>query len=93
MTEVPEADAITYIMQLAALEKEGARTAFMIGPFTTFTLIGALQLATRHPEMSQSQRDVIDQVKEKLMVPFLGTLAEQIIKLGDDPANDVDRRL
>jgi hypothetical protein len=93
MGEVTEAEAVEYIAKLARLEREpGSDRAYIrLGPFTAFTLIGALQLATRHPEMSQSQRDLIGAVIDQLRPLFAGTPGEALLELGDNPAFDIER--
>jgi hypothetical protein len=93
MSGITEAEAVEYITKLARLEREpGCDRAYIrLGPFTAFTLIGALQLATRHPEMSQSQRDLIGAVIDQLRPLFAGTPGEALLELGDHPEFDVER--
>jgi hypothetical protein len=93
MTGITEAEAIEYVASIARLEREPGRDrAFIrVGPFTAFTIIGALQLATRHPEMSQSQRDLIGAVIDQLRPLFAGAPGEHLLRLGDEPAYDVER--
>ena len=84
-----EADAVAYVRQLAELEQEGARSELSLGPFTAFTLVGALQLATRHPEMSDTQRQLIGNIIDGMRPWFDGTPGEELLRAGDDPARDV----
>lgn len=88
-----EAEAIAYLTRLVEIEQgaDCAPAVISCGPFTAFTLIGALQLATRHPAMSDEQRELIGQVIDQLRPLFAGSLGEQLLRLGDDPAMDVPR--
>ena len=89
-----EAQAAAYIRSLYQLEQEpdGARAIISLGPFTTFVLIGALQLAMRHPEFSPSQSDLLAQVIDQIKPLFAGTLAEKLLELGDHPEFDIPRK-
>lgn len=93
MTELTEAGAIEYIKNLALLEQEPdhQKAVIHLGPWSAFILVGALQLATRHPEMSPGQRELIGQIIDQLRPLFAGTSGEQLLRLGDDPAKDIDR--
>jgi hypothetical protein len=88
-----EREAIEYIKSLALLEQEPdhRKAVIRLGPWTAFVLVGALQLATRHPEMSLGHRELIGQVIGQLRPVFTGTPAEQLLQLGDDPAKDIYR--
>jgi hypothetical protein len=63
----------------------------MLGPFTAFTLIGALQLILRHPDLSEDNKHLLSQVIDQLKPLFADTLAGQIIELGDNPEFDIPR--
>jgi hypothetical protein len=93
MAEISEADALAYLMRLADLEEQqpDERATITVGPFTAFTLIGALQLAMRHPGFSPVQTDLVGQVIDQLRPLFAGTPGEQLLRLGDDPAFDIPR--
>jgi hypothetical protein len=88
-----EAEGVEYVMNLALLEREPghAKATLTIGPFTAFTLIGALQLATRHPEFSPDQARLVRKVIDQMRPLFAGTPGEMLLKLGDEPAFDVPR--
>lgn len=70
------------------LEAAGERTTLTIGPFSAITMIGALQLAMRHPEMSTFQRGILAEFIDQMRPMFAGTSGEEIIRRGDDPAFD-----
>jgi hypothetical protein len=80
-------DTITYLATLAALENAGERTTLAIGPYSAFTIIGALQLALRHPQLGDVVRGIVG---GDLRTLFDGTPGEALIRLGDDPANDIE---
>ena len=81
---------ILYMARLGDLERAGSRTVLHIGPFTAMTLIGALQLVLRHPNISNTSADVIHGLIEQLQLRlvFLEPIGQHIIDLGDDPKND-----
>jgi len=81
---------VEYMRKLIEMEQEGERTTIQLGPYTAMTMIGALQLATRHPSMAglpvKVLRDLVDQFK-----PFFeGTPGEELIKRGEHPEWDVN---
>ena len=86
-------EAVAYLVEMGTAEREGRARMMMleIGPYTAFVLIGALQLATRHPAMKDDQRGQIQAIIDQLKIPFQGTPAMTILNLGDDPANDIPR--
>jgi hypothetical protein len=86
-----EAEAIAYVARLAVIERTPGhdKATIMVGPFTAFTLIGALQLATRHPDFSAVQADLVGSVIDQLKPLFAGTPGEMLLGLGDEPAFDV----
>lgn len=90
---VTEEEAARYIGMLYQLEQgPEAQTAIIhLGPFTAFVMIGALQLAMRHPDFSEMHADLITQVINQMKPLFKGTLAETILELGDHPELDVPR--
>lgn len=90
---IDDAEAIRYIAHLAQLEQQpGHKEATItMGPFTAFVMIGALQLATRHPNFSPGHHQLVGQIIDQCKPMFRGTPAEQLLDLGDDPANDVPR--
>lgn len=83
-----EAELLEYMRVLRQAEADGAREAVVFGPYTALTVIGALQLATRHPAMFADQRAEILAVIELFRPWFAGTPGEQIIDMGNDPEFD-----
>lgn len=86
-----ETEAVAYVARLMAIERTpGHDKAYIgVGPFTAFTIIGALQLATRQPGFSAAQADLINDVIGQLKPLFAGTPGELLLRLGDEPAFDV----
>lgn len=83
---------VAYLNGIARDEQqypENCRIPFTAGPFTTFVMIGALQLAMRHPNMNEWQREMLRQVTDQLKEPFRDTPVWDLLNRGDDPANDV----
>lgn len=91
MTEISEREAVAYIAGLAEAERDGTaeKTDIRIGPYAAFVLIAGLQLAMRHPDMSEAQLDVLRQIIDQMASLFAGTPGEQLLALGNDPASDV----
>lgn len=83
-----EADHLAYMAEVHALEASGVRHSIEVGPFTALITIGALQLATRHPQLDPDQRRLVLGVIEQFRPRFAGTLGEHIIDLGNDPSFD-----
>lgn len=83
-----EAEMGAYITNLHELEVAGERAPISMGPFTAIIVIGALQLATRHPTMPDHQKAAIASVIDQFRPWFAGTMGEQIIDMGNDPALD-----
>lgn len=90
--QITEAEAAAYVAELYLMEqaKEGEPATLLLRPFTAFTMVGALQLATRHPEMSPVQRQLIGSVIDQMRPLFAGTPGEQLLHLGDDPDFDIE---
>lgn len=90
-TGIDELEAMNYVRSLAEAERDGTdgNATISIGPFSAFTLIGALQLAMRHPLMSDTQRFLLEEIVDQMMPLFAGTPGEQLIALGADPDSDV----
>lgn len=87
-----EAAALGYLGQLVDLEQRGARNDVKVGPYSLFTMIGALQMVLRHPDLGTTTRRVITDLVEQWRVPFNGTPGEPLINMGYDPAFDGDGR-
>lgn len=79
--EIPPA-YIEYMHQLAEIEQTGGRVSVDVGPFTAMTLIGALQLAVRHPWMGDQAKAAVRALVDGFGPMFAGTLGEQIIAAG-----------
>lgn len=86
--DADEAAQVAYMHQLIDAERRGERTTLVVGPFTAMTMIGLLQLATRHPGMLAGQlkvaRDIIDQFHPL----FAGTPGAELIRRGGHPDFD-----
>lgn len=93
MPQLTEQQVAEYIESLYRLEQEpdAQRAIIHLGPFTAFVLIDALQLAMRHPEFSESQAELFTQIIDQMKPLFAGTLAEQILEIGDHPEFDIPR--
>ena len=83
-----EADLLEYMLVLREHEVGGARQEVVIGPYTAMLLIGALQLATRHPSMPDQTRAQLGAVIDQFRPWFAGTPGETIIDMGNDPELD-----
>lgn len=83
-----EGEMVAYMRTLMELEEAGERAPVVVGPFTAILMIGALQLATRHPDVPDNHREAIASVIEQFRPWFAGTMGEQIIDMGNDPALD-----
>lgn len=70
-----EAAFVEYMKTLVELENDptAAKATLVCGPYTAMMLIGALQLTTRHPEMSPSMRSIIRSAVDQLKPLFIGT--------------------
>jgi hypothetical protein len=90
----PDPATIAYLAALYELERdpEHDQAALFVGPYSAFVMIGALQLATRHPEMSPTHRRFLAEIIDQLRPLFAGTPGEALIRLGDDPAHDAKAR-
>lgn len=84
-----EQQTADWVRSLIELEKSGERTTITLGPFSAFTLIGLLQLATRHPEMSPSIRKTAQDIYRQLYPLFKGTRGEEVLYKGEHPEWDV----
>lgn len=85
--DIPE-DQWEAIKSLAIDENRGARIPVEIGPYSAFTMIGALQLAWRHPDMEGRTRDLIRGFGEQLQAAFTGGVLEPLLETGWDLRQD-----
>jgi hypothetical protein len=91
---VSETEGVAYIARLYEMEATRDYEPFplVIGPYSLFILISAVQMALRHPDFGAS--DVGAQVRDligQLRAPFTGTPGEALLAAGDDPGQDVPR--
>ena len=85
-----EAEDLEHVKRLAVAEQAGERHTVPIGPFTAFSLIGMLQLVTRHPDLGAGQLTIARSVIDDLARGFEHDPAiMELIKKGNDPAHDV----
>jgi hypothetical protein len=94
--KVPELDEpedderfLEFTAQVLEAERNGERATFTIGPFSLLTMIGAIQLATRHPHVVGENRKILLGLVQDFGVYFDGTAGEEIIKRGSHPEWDV----
>lgn len=88
MSEPTEADLLAYMLDLRATEAAGARQEIAIGPYTAMVLIGAVQMATRHPAMPDNLRAELLTLIDQFRPWFAGTPGQHIIDRGNDPEED-----
>lgn len=80
-----EVELVDYMIRLHQAEADGQRQEVVFGPFTAILVIGAIQLATRHPGMPEHQRVQLRAVVDQFRPWFAGTPGEHIIYRGDNP--------
>jgi hypothetical protein len=85
----PDPADVAYIRSLLDLERGGARTTLVIGPYTGFIMIASLQLASRHPSMAGTRKATLDSFIAQAMTMFAGTPGEALLARGNDPSQDV----
>jgi hypothetical protein len=87
-----EDEDLAAIRQLAEAEQAGERHKIPIGPFSAFSLIGMLQLVTRHPDLGEGQLAIAESMIRDLAKGFEHNPAiMDLIRRGNDPAHDVPR--
>ena len=86
-----EAAGVAYLAELYEIEQAPGYNPVVLclGPYSAFLMISALQLVTRHPQISDAQRLFLGEIIDQLRPIFAGTPGAAIIRLGDDPAFDV----
>lgn len=80
------------LVELGKAERDGTADNALIscGPFTAFSIVAALQLALRHPQLSSNMREIISNFANQLAMLFPeGSAVRELIKEGSDPHNDV----
>jgi len=85
----PSKEEIDWIENLIRLDAAGERTTIAIGPYSAFSLICLLQLATRHPQVSPMIKRAALSVARQLYPLFEGTAGEEMIKKGEHPEWDI----
>jgi hypothetical protein len=92
MENEPPQEYMDYVKMIAVEERENRaiNATISVGPFTAFCMISALQLATRHPNLTGSIKTQIRSVVHQLKPLFAGSPVEEIIDRGDHPEWDVD---
>lgn len=85
----PDRAIIEALAELARIEKSGdyEPAPVLLGPFTAYTLIGVLQLAWRHPDLSPRHKQMIEDIARPLSKLFGPPLSESI-ELGWNPDYD-----
>jgi len=75
---------------MAKSERDGtAQNALIsLGPWTAWTVLGAIDLALRHPHVPVVIKEQLGEIREQLSVLFDGTPGEEALRQGADPAND-----
>lgn len=83
-------DIAPLLAELARAELDGTAdpSQVMIGPYSAFVMISALQLAWRHPDLPDHMRDTIEATARQFQVLFGEPLAGYI-ELGWDISQDV----
>jgi hypothetical protein len=86
-----ERETIRALTELVRDEQAGRAKpgTVSIGPFSAFIVIGALQLAWRHPGMPPAHKEIIEGMARQMQGWFGGHLAAQLER-GWDPSQDVD---
>lgn len=77
---------VEYFRELQRLEEEGERAPMFVGPYTAMITIGALQLAARHPSMTEGQRETLRALVDQFRPWFQGTPGETVIDQGWMPS-------
>lgn len=85
------AGSVEALTALAQAEKDGTaeKLPVHLGPFTAFVLIGALQLAWRHPDMNDLHKEMIEAVARPLQDRFGPPLWAELER-GWDVTQDYD---
>lgn len=88
-----EAEAVAYVRELYRLEGEPdtVKAVVAFGPATAFVTISALQLATRHPDMSPAMRNTLGHVIDQLARLFADTPGAALLGLGNHASLDVPK--
>ena len=84
------ADIAPLLADLARAELDGTAESapVMIGPYSAFVMVAALQLAWRHPDLLGQMKDTIEQTGRQFQALFGEPLAGYL-ELGWDISQDV----
>lgn len=90
MAAITESDFIERIGRLILLEQsgEGGKVTIHLGPYSAFVLVGALQLAWRHPQHSPKMKQVIEDIARQVQAGFAPEYQE-LLDAGWDTSRDV----
>lgn len=93
MQQLTEQQAADYVALLYRLEQnpECPRAIIHLRPFSAYLLISSLQLAMRHPGLSETQADILNSIISQIMPLFAGTPGEQLLETGNHPEFDIPR--
>lgn len=80
----PDVDPVVWeaIKQLVTDERDGGRIPLSVGPYTAFTMLGALQLAFRHPAMEPKMKQLIRDFGHQLEGAFAGGPLQEVLDKG-----------
>lgn len=79
---------LNYMSMLMEAERSGESAPVKVGPYTAMIMIGAFQLAARHPSMSGIPVQVLRSMVNLFKPWFEGTPGERIILRGEHPEWD-----
>jgi hypothetical protein len=80
------------LAEFAQAEQDGTaeKAIIVLGPFTLYTLISAVQLACRNPGMGDQLRERLTAVTGQMMENFPdGSIIRELLEQGNDPSQDV----
>lgn len=82
------ARGVAVLEQLHALESVGVAKEFAIGPMSSYLVVAALQLAMRHPDVSEWTRSRWETIARQIASTFSGDTLT-ILMMGFDEDEDV----
>ena|SRR5215203_3881777 len=80
-------------LELARTTKAGLCIGLGADPLTVFFIVGALQLATRHPHLDGKSRDAVQGFIDSMIEVFrdkVGLATTALLEAGNDPTQDVN---
>lgn len=86
-----EQQFLDLVTDLARFEQDGRFTPIQLdlGPYSAFVLVGALQLAWRHPAQAGRMREIIEYIARRVQDGFPPEYAE-LLEAGWDTSRDVE---